>query len=322
MIINKRALYRGIIMYFQSTLKNRIDLEGVGIHSGNRSSLSLIPAPPDTGIVFLPIQNGDASNGVRASIENLLFTNNAITIGAGGLNIQTIEHFMATFYAYDITNLYVLVEGNELPILDGSAQKIVGAIESVGIKIQNAFQEVFSIPYPVWLEHNSRYLIALPSDEFKITYTIDFTSKSQAIGTQTAHFTIDRSTFKESIAPARTFGFSEDLYTMKSNNLALGGTLENALLFTRDSLVNDHLRFPNECVRHKILDLIGDLSLLGFKVRGHIIAHKAGHSMDAELVKRIYKMMKRKQTSRNISRYILRRKEIEFNKFKRKINLL
>jgi len=309
-------------MFFQRTLKERTGLEGVGIHSGKSSKVSLIPAPPDTGVVFLSVQNGKASKGVRAHIDNLLFTNNAITIGGDGLNIQTIEHFMATFYAYDITNLYVLVEGNELPILDGSAQKIAEAIESVGVHIQNAFQEVFYIPYPVWVEKNGRYLIALPSNEFKITYTIDFSLKSHAIGTQTAHFTIDQDTFKESIAPARTFGFSEDLNRMKTNNLALGGTLENALLFTRDRLVNDHLRFTNECVRHKILDLIGDLALVGFKFTGHFIAHKAGHSMDAELVRKINRLMKRKQTSRTVSRYILRRKEMEFKKFKRKINLL
>jgi UDP-3-O-[3-hydroxymyristoyl] N-acetylglucosamine deacetylase len=309
-------------MFFQCTLKERTSLEGVGIHSGKIAKVTLIPAPPDTGIVFLPVQNGDASKGMRAHIDNLLFTNNAITIGGDGLNIQTIEHFMATFYAYDITNLYVLVEGNELPILDGSAHKIVAAIESVGIHIQNAFQEMFFIPFPVWVEDNGRYLIALPSNKFKITYTIDFTSKSHAIGTQTAHFTIDKDTFKEAIAPARTFGFSEDLERMKTNNLALGGTLENALLFTKDRLVNDSLRFTNECVRHKVLDLIGDLSLTGFKVSGHFIAHKAGHSMDAELVRKINRLIKRKQISRNASRYILRRKEMEFNKFKRKMNLL
>jgi UDP-3-O-[3-hydroxymyristoyl] N-acetylglucosamine deacetylase len=310
------------VMFFQNTLKTRVEVEGIGIHSGEISRVSLVPAPVNTGIVFLPYVNEEPSTRVKAHINNLLFTNNAITIGNDLINIQTIEHFMATFYAYDITNLYVLVKGNELPILDGSAKEIVDAIERAGIYTQNAFYEVFYIPYPIWVENDGRYLIAIPSNEFKITYTIDFTSKSNAIGTQTAHFTIDKGVFKEAIAPARTFGFSEDLDQLKTNNLALGGSLENALLFTRDGLVNDNLRFTNECVRHKILDLIGDLALAGYKMKGHFMAHKSGHSMDTELVRKINKLMKRKQVSRNISHYLLRKKEMEFNRFKRKMNLM
>jgi len=316
------AVIKGNDMFFQRTLKERVDLEGVGIHSGQNSRIALVPAPVNTGIVFLPIQNICNSKGIQAHIDNLLFTHNAITIGNGDCAIQTVEHFMATFYALDISNLYVLWEGSELPILDGSAQKIVEAIESVGVHMQNAFCELFSIPYPVWVERDGRYLIALPSDDFKITYTIDFTSKSHAIGTQTAHFTIDGETFAKSIAPARTFGFSEDLELMKINNLALGGTLENALLFTRHRLVNDHLRFHNECVRHKILDLIGDLALVGNKLRGHFIAYKAGHSMDTELVRKINRIIKRTKISRNLSRHVIHRKEMEFKHFKRKMNLL
>jgi UDP-3-O-[3-hydroxymyristoyl] N-acetylglucosamine deacetylase len=309
-------------MFFQRTLKKRVDLEGVGIHSGKISRVSLVPAPADTGIVFLPVEPMNERKGVRAHIDNLLFTNNAVTIGCNGFNIQTIEHFMATFFAYDITNLYILVEGPELPILDGSAGTIVEAIEAAGVHMQNAFCELFHVPYPVWVERDGRYLIALPGDDFKVTYTIDFASKSRAVGTQTAHFTIDQKTFRESIAAARTFGFSEDLEVMKMNNLALGGTLENALLFTREKLVNDQLRFSNECVRHKILDLIGDLALMGTKLMGHFIAHKAGHSMDAELVHKLSRLVKRTRASRNMSRHIIRRKEIEFRQFKRKMNLL
>jgi len=307
-------------MYFQNTIKKQVELKGIGIHSGCRSNVSLIPAPVNTGIIFLPL-NKDPLNEIKAHIDNLLFTNNAITIGIEGFNIQTIEHFMAAFYAYDITNLYVLVEGKELPILDGSSREIVDAIESAGIYVQNAFYDIFCIPYPIWVEEDDRYLIALPGNDYKVTYTIDFTSKSDAIGTQTAHFIINKETFKKSIAPARTFGFFEDLDQMKINNLALGGSLDNALVFTKDRLINDDLRFTNECVRHKILDLIGDLSLTGYKIMGHFIACKSGHSMDAELVKKISKLIKRKKASRNISRHIMRRKEIEFNRFKRRLNL-
>lgn len=307
-------------MFFQNTLNKRVELNGIGIHNGEMTKVFLVPAPVNTGIVFLPFQPGDLS-GIDAHVENLLYTKNAITIGNNGISIQTIEHFMAVFSALDITNLYVLVDGNELPILDGSSIEIVEAIEKAGIHTQNDFYEIFYIPYPIWIEKKGRYLIALPNNDYKITYTIDFTAKSNAVGTQTAHFNIDKETFIKSIAPARTFGFIEDIKRMKTNNLARGGSLNNALVFTRNKLINEHLRFENECVRHKILDLIGGLSLAGYKMRGHFIAHKSGHRMDMELVKKINKVIIRKKRARSISKAILKRKEVEFQRFLRKMNL-
>jgi UDP-3-O-[3-hydroxymyristoyl] N-acetylglucosamine deacetylase len=228
---------------------------------------------------------------------------------------------MAAFYAFGITNADVVVYGNEMPILDGSSKQIVEALDATGIQSQAAFQEMFRIPYPIWIEENGSYLIALPSSDFRITYTIDFSLKSDAVGTQTAHYVIDRDTFVESIAPARTFGFYEELEYLKKNNLARGGSLENALVYTKNGLINDNLRFSNECVRHKMLDLIGDLSLVGYRLSGHIIAYKAGHAMDLALARKIDMVRKRKQRNRIISREILRRREFEFNKFKKRINL-
>jgi len=245
------------VLFFQNTIGKSVTLKGVGLHSGEKSLITLLPAPINTGIVFIP--EGEAiEHGIKAHFESLRGTHNAITIGSNGFDVRTIEHFMATFYALDITNLYVMVGGHEMPILDGSSQAIVEAIERAGIATQTAFHDTFYLPYPVWVEEDGCYLIALPSNGFKITYTIDFTSKSRAIGTQTAHFIITPETFKASIAPARTFGFFEDIDSLRANNLALGGSLDNALLYTREGLVNDNLRFENECVRHKILDLIVD----------------------------------------------------------------
>ncbi len=307
-------------MYFQNTIKKRIELKGIGIHSGETVRTYLVPAPVNTGIVFLPYRQNDFS-GINANIENLLHVKNAITIGTNDFSIQTIEHFMAAFSVFDITNLYVLVDGKELPILDGSAREIVNFIEEAGILVQNAFSDIFYIPYPLWIEKEGRYLIALPSDEFKITYTIDFSSKSDAVGVQTAHFSIDKDAFKKSIAPARTFGFFEDIEHLKSRNLALGGSVENALVYTKSKLINDDLRFNNECVRHKILDLIGDLSLVGYKMKGHFIAHKSGHSMDMELVKKINKIILKNKRSGDFSGNLRKRKEVEFKKFLDKINL-
>jgi UDP-3-O-[3-hydroxymyristoyl] N-acetylglucosamine deacetylase len=307
-------------MHFQSTINKQVDFEGVGIHSGETVKVSLIAAPVNTGIVFKPV-GGAEGEGIHAHIRNLLFTANAVTVGRDGFSVQTIEHFMAVFYALGISNLFVLVEGSELPILDGSSREIVARIEEAGTYNQNAMQDVFYIPYPIWVENDGSYLIALPGDEFKVTYTIDFSSKSSAIGTQTAHYRIDRKTFIDSISPSRTFGFYEEIETLKENRLARGGSLENALIFTKDKLVNPNLRFADECVRHKILDLVGDLSLIGCPLRGHFIAHRSGHTMDMELVKRIDRVIKRKRTPLHISHQILRRKELEYLRFKRRFNL-
>jgi len=303
-------------MFFQSTMGRKISLKGKGLHTATESLVELIPAPVGTGIVFIAHKDG-TSQEIKASLENLLYTNNAVTIGRNGFEIKTIEHFMASFYALNITNLYVNVFGEEMPIFDGSSKEIVKAIETCEIEIQNAFEKFFYLPYPVWVENDSVYLIGLPDNDFKITYTVDFNLKSKAIGTQTANFIIDDKNFKNDIAPARTFGFLEDFGKLKADNLALGGSYDNALVYTKNRLINNDLRFTNECVRHKILDLIGDLSLVGYKMRGHIIAYKSGHSMDMKFARKIRKIAKRTTVSHDY----MKRKETEFKSFRRSINL-
>jgi UDP-3-O-[3-hydroxymyristoyl] N-acetylglucosamine deacetylase len=307
-------------MRLQATIGREIVLEGVGLHSGEPTRVTIQPAPSNTGIHFLSYAD-EGGGSVLAHYSNLVKANNAITIGKDTFSIQTIEHFMAVLYAFGISNAYLTVEGEEMPILDGSSQYIVEAVQKAGTQPQGALQEVFHIPFPIWVEENGSYLIALPAQDFRITYTIDFQLKSSAVGTQTAHYVIDRETFVESIAPARTFGFYEELEHLKLNNLARGGSLDNALVFTRDGLMNDELRFTNECVRHKMLDLIGDLALIGCPLVGHFIAHKAGHAVDLALARKIDVVRRRKQRSRVITRELRRRREFEFSKFKEKINL-
>jgi UDP-3-O-[3-hydroxymyristoyl] N-acetylglucosamine deacetylase len=305
-------------MLLQSTVASDIRVEGIGLHSGSPVCVTIQPAPENTGILFGSSLSG-LERGVRAHYTNLQKTQNAITIGNESFNIQTIEHFMSAFYAFGISNAVLMVHGSEMPILDGSSKEIIEALQRVGIRTQGAIQDSFRIPYPIWVEENSSYLIALPADDFRITYTIDFTSKSSAVGTQTAHYVLDRDTFTESIAPARTFGFYEEIESLKSNNLARGGSLDNALVFTKDELVNDNLRFDNECVRHKMLDLIGDLALIGYRLSGHFVAHKAGHAMNLALARKIDTVKKRKQRGSAIPRKILKRRELEFQKFKERV---
>ena len=306
-------------MFFQSTISDRVEFCGVGLHSGKRAKVILHPAPPHTGAVFLP-HNRDKRHGIRATIENLRKTNNAITIGRNGFSVATIEHFMASFYALDITNIYIEVEGDEVPILDGSSNEIVKGILDVGVKAQNAFCDIFYVPYPIWIEDDDSYLIVLPNNNFKVTYTIDFSSKSSAIGTQTASYIVNHETFKRSIAPARTFGFFEDIDYMRTNRLALGGSLDNALVYTKHELINDNLRFDNECVRHKILDLVGDVSLVGYKIRGHFIAYKSGHAMDMMLARKIDGVIKKSRQTDDLSEEV-KKEELEFKRFKKRIDL-
>jgi len=303
-------------MFFQSTIKRKIELSGIGLHTGKESKVEITPAPVGTGIIFISESNGK-SYIIKASLDNLLCTNNAITISDNNFEVKTIEHFMASFYALNISNLYIKVSGSEMPIFDGSSKIIVESIENAGIEMQNAFDNIFYLPYPVWIEGKDNYLIGLPDDNFKVTYTVDFNSKSRAIGTQTAHFIIDDENFKRCIAPARTFGFLEDAEQLNANKLALGGSLDNVLVYTKDRLINGDLRFANECVRHKILDLIGDLSLLGCKLRGHFIAYKSGHSMDIKLAQKINKAVVRNRASRGFTMKI----KSEFKSFRRRINL-
>ncbi len=305
-------------MFFQNTVSDSFTIEGIGLHTGASSRVTISPAPVDTGLLFIP-DDRDISEGIKAHFTNLRSTTNAITIGNNGYDIRTIEHIMAAFYAYDITNAYIRVYGGEMPILDGSSEKYIRAFEEAGMAVQHAVQKIVYIPYPMWIEHNGSYLIVLPNEQFKITYTIDFNSKSEAVGTQTAHYTITRDTFKNSIASARTFGFVEDLEMMQQNNLALGGSLDNALAYTKDGLLNDYLRYDNECVRHKMLDLIGDLSLIGYKMMGHFIAYKSGHSLDLSFVRKINRIMSRISSPRALSHDIIRRKEIRFNRFIQRI---
>ena len=317
-------------MYFQGTIRKELSFKGIGLHTGRMSNVMLLPAPPGTGIIFIRNKIGKSFNidkslkegrGIRAHISNITETNNALTIGNENYSVKTIEHFMAAFYSLGLTNLYVIVDEDEMPILDGSSKEIVKKIEKAGVVIQNAICTPVYLPYPLWVEKNGSYLIALPSSIFKVTYTIDFTSKSKAVGTQTAQFVVTRETFKKEISPARTFGFYEDIEKLKSYNLAKGGSVENAIIFTRDGMINSGLRFTDECVRHKILDLIGDMALLGTRVVAHFIAYKSGHTLDIEMVRKIAKSVRRTRHSNKVPPDLIKRKQREFNIFRKKINL-
>jgi UDP-3-O-[3-hydroxymyristoyl] N-acetylglucosamine deacetylase len=242
--------------------------------------MSLHPAPPDSGIVFEPSESHRAV--IAAVPENIADSRFATTLGVNGSRVHTVEHLMAAAGALGISNLLVKVEGEEIPALDGSAKPFVELLQAAGRVTQPRLQRPLVIHAPIRVGDGARWLEILPSKEFRISYTLDL--DHPAVGFQTASFACTEKVFVEELAAARTYGFLKDVGSMRKNGLAKGGSLENAVVVGRRVIINGDLRFQDEFVRHKILDLIGDLTLLGRPVLGHVVARNAGHALNHRLV--------------------------------------
>jgi len=227
---------------------------------------------------------------------------------------------MAAFFGFGIDNAIVEIDGPEVPIMDGSSAPFIFLLKSTGIKEQRKPKEFLLIKKTLNIQEGNRSITIKPSRELKISFTIDF--HHPLISNQQYDFSFSGKGFIDEISRARTFGFLKDIETLRKAGLAMGGSLDNAIVIDDFRVLNnDGLRYANEFVRHKILDLIGDLALVGYKLKGHFIAYKAGHFMDMELVKKINKLIIRNKRSRDISRNLRKRKEIEFKKFLNKMNL-
>jgi len=262
----------------QRTIRRQVEAEGVGLHSGTSVRLTLSPAAADTGVIFR------APDGtlIPAVIDHVVDGHFATTIGAYGVKVRTIEHLMAAIAALGIDNLLVDVSGNELPAMDGSSRPFVELLASAGCVSLPTTRRPLVIEEPVRVEEGTRWIQALPAESFRISYTLDH--DHPAIGLQVASFVVTEDVFVEQIAPARTYGFLRDMGVMRKNGLALGGSLDNAIVVGKRSVLNDTLRYPDEFVRHKILDLIGDLALLGRPLVGHVIARNGGHALNHQLL--------------------------------------
>ena len=268
----------------QRTLADSVVGGGLGLHSGVRTGLILHPLPPDSGIRFGSV----GSEGyVEAVVDNVDSTGYATTLYKGGLVARTVEHLMAALHAYGIHNLLVKVEG-EVPILDGSAVEFCELIESVGTQEQDTDLACIEIDREIFVDAGEdRYIKAEPYDGFCVTYELSY---PEPVGDQTFVFEMTKpEDFREQIAPARTFGFVEEIRALESAGLGQGGQLSNFILIGEQGIVNTSLRFPEELARHKILDLIGDSYLLGRPIRGSIHARKTGHGHNVELVREISK---------------------------------
>jgi UDP-3-O-[3-hydroxymyristoyl] N-acetylglucosamine deacetylase len=262
----------------QRTIRRQVSVEGIGLHSGDPVKLTLSPAAADTGILFR------AADGtlVPADIDHVVDGRGATTLGAFGVRVRTVEHLMAAAAALGIDNLVADISAEEVPALDGSSKPFVDLLYSAGSVTLPVPRRPVAVRERVRVGDNSRWLEITPSDSFRITYTLD--NPHPVVGLQVASLEVSESTFVEELAPARTYGFLRDVAVMRKNGLARGGSLDNAVVVGKRSVLNDSLRFQDEFVRHKMLDLVGDLWLLGRPLQGHVTAHNGGHALNHELV--------------------------------------
>lgn len=265
---------------YQRTISTWVQFSGTGLHTGMPSFARILPSGPDTGIVF---RRTDTGAEVRACVENVVETAYATVLGTGAARISTVEHFLAALCGMGVDNAIVEVDGPELPILDGSAQQIAEAIDFVGTVESTVRRRFAWITGEEKLQRNGSMIAVAPSDGLDILITVDF--PGTLIGKQWLKFSLTPENFLKEIAPARTFVLREQIDALWKAGLAKGGSLENAIVVEGNKVHNpEGLRFPDEFVRHKLLDLIGDLALLGRPVRGFVLAVRPGHTVNRCLV--------------------------------------
>ena len=272
-------------MIRQCTLKNVIRASGVGLHSGRKVYLSLRPAPANTGIVFRRVDLDDVVE-IKACPENVGDTTLSTTLSRGDVCVSTVEHLLSAMAGLGIDNAYVDVSAPEVPIMDGSAGPFVFLIQSAGIEQQNAPKQFIRIKKPVAVEDGNKWARFEPFEGFKVSFSIEF--DHPAFRQSVSKATVDFSTtsFVKEVSRARTFGFMRDLERLRENNLALGGNLDNAIIVDDYRVLNeDGLRYEDEFVKHKVLDAIGDLYLLGHSLIGSFDGHKSGHQLNNRLLK-------------------------------------
>jgi UDP-3-O-[3-hydroxymyristoyl] N-acetylglucosamine deacetylase len=271
------------VMRLQRTIKREVTFQGIGLHTGKHTTVKLKPAPRDTGIVFY---RSDRDAIIKAGLNAVIDTAFATTLGYDGVKIRTVEHLLAAAAGLGIDNLFVDVSGPEIPILDGSSTELVGHMVDAGIAKQAKKISYLKIIRPIAYEDAHSKIMALPYEGRAITYHMSFNHK--VLGNQDLSIEFDEVSFAREIAPARTFGFLKDVETLRANGLAKGGSLDNAIIVDDEGVLNTSgLRFHDEFVRHKVLDAVGDLSLIGIPIEGHIIMQKSGHTANVNFLRKL-----------------------------------
>jgi UDP-3-O-[3-hydroxymyristoyl] N-acetylglucosamine deacetylase / 3-hydroxyacyl-[acyl-carrier-protein] dehydratase len=312
--------------YFQHTIKEEITISGAGIHTGQSVTMKLKPAEPNTGIVFQRVDL-PGKPVIKADVDNVIETNRSTTIEANGARVSTIEHLMASLVGMEIDNILIEIDGEEVPILDGSAEPFVEVLEKTGSIQQDAKKIYYTIEHNITFvdEDKKVEMVALPYNEYRINTLIDF--NSPILGTQHASLKNIKD-FNREIAPCRTFCFFHELELLLANNLIKGGDINNAIVVVDKPVTDDQvmriskifkkndvqvsdegilnnlkLRFPNEPARHKLLDVVGDLALVGFPFKAHIIANRPGHASNVRFAKKIKEHIKKYKHRQDIPKY-------------------
>ncbi len=268
----------------QVTVVRPVETEGVGLHTAVRCRLRLVPAPADTGIVFRRV---DLENfEIEAHVRNVARVSYATSLMKRGVLLSTTEHLLAALYSCGVDNVYVEIDALELPILDGSSRPFIEMLERAGTRRLRRRRRYIKVVKPLEISDGDRRIGIYPAAEFHVRCLIDF--KHPLIGRQEIELAVGREAFSDLLAPARTFGFVDDVSRLREMGLIRGGSLENAIVLSHDGMMNGSgLRFPDEFGRHKALDLIGDLALVGRPLKALVIAHKAGHALHTQLVTRL-----------------------------------
>ena len=267
----------------EQTIRTAVECKGVGLHSGAPVQLRILPAPSGSGIVFRRI---DLDNfEVEATGRNIARVSYATSLMKKGVLISTTEHLLSAFIGTGIDNAIVELDNLELPILDGSARPFVDMIQRAGIRKQRRLRSYMRIRREIELREGNKFIAVYPADTYSVSYNIDFPHR--LIGRETFRVDLTDGNFLREIAPARTFGFLHEADAMRQQGLIRGASTENAIVLTPEGLMNPPLRYADEFVRHKVLDLIGDLALVGKQILGNIVADRAGHAMHTALVSRL-----------------------------------
>ncbi len=259
----------------QRTLRRQVSCAGIGLHSGNKVTLSLKPAPANSGIRFRRSDLGGLE--IPATVDYLAGIHYATGLASKGGGVETVEHLLAALVGLGVDNAVVELNHPEVPIMDGSAAPFVYLVQEAGMRVLPAPRQVLRVTRPVELARGDKRIAVYPCDHFRVSYSISFDHPLLRHQARTVSLLGDA--FTEQIAPARTFGFLKEVEMLRQNGLALGGSLENAIVIGETGVLNNPLRFEDEFVRHKILDAMGDLALMGHPILGHVVAHRAGHAL-------------------------------------------
>jgi len=268
---------------YQTTLNSEVSYVGVGLHSGVDVHMTLQPAAADTGIVFVR-SDLPGEPQVAAKASNVTSTLRATTIEENGIKMFTIEHLMSSFNAMGIDNCRILIDSEEPPVADGSSKVFMELIQKAGVKELNELRREIVIDKLYRVDDGDKFVLALPYDGFRVSFTS--INPHPLIGIQYGDYEINQDIYEKEVAPARTIAYEAEIEALRKMGLGLGGTMENVIVYNDQGWMNE-LRYPDELVRHKILDIVGDLRLAGF-IKGHIVAVKSGHSLNTTMAKKLY----------------------------------